>query len=81
MNESALTAFHRARLAEQTERARAEVAQRTRHAVESMSKAPNADPEARESAPLMSRLGYGAMIFCIWFAFTAPIALILVNWD
>jgi hypothetical protein len=79
MQEQALTEFHRKRLEAETARAREAV----RTATETARKeGPGAGGYSGDkSMSLYHKAGSAAFFFCIWFAFIAPIALILANWD
>ncbi|UWQ17425.1 hypothetical protein [Jannaschia sp. M317] len=74
------TAFHRSRLEAEMARARAAVEAGADHARRTGGTMPKSDPEDLE-ARLWAQGGYWAMLFCIWFVFLAPIALLLSVWD
>jgi hypothetical protein len=72
--------YHRRQLLEQNARARAELEAATRRAREEGAARPKTDPGDLEIR-LWNAAGYWAMLFCIWFAFIAPIVLVLTLWD
>ncbi|MGB3553967.1 MAG: hypothetical protein WBA25_04935 [Jannaschia sp.] len=75
-----MTAYHDAKLAEEIAHAREALETRTAQAREGGKTAPAGDPDDPEMK-LWNTGGHFAMLFCIWFAFIAPIVLILTMWD
>jgi hypothetical protein len=80
MKAQEMTEWHRANLAARTARARAEVEAMTAHARETGGTA-DGRPQPGDGTRRWNRIGHYAFIFCLWFVFLAPIALILANWD
>jgi hypothetical protein len=80
MKPSEMTEWYRKDLQTRTDRARA-----AREAEAERARAfGEAAPEGLEEdgfTKLWTSGGYYAFIFCLWFAFTAPIILILLYWD
>jgi hypothetical protein len=75
-----MTDWHRADLEAQQARARERVESLTSRAKEAAKTAPASDPDDKD-LKLWNMGGYYAFIFCLWFAFLAPIVLILINWN
>ncbi len=75
-----LTAWHRSELEATVARARA-----AREADAARAHELGADAEVGGEPDLEMKLwltgGYWAGIFCLWFAFVAPIVLIVTHWD
>ena len=80
MRPEEITPYHRADLAARQAAARARIeagAERARALGAAAPAAGQPDPDAE----LWNKGGYFAMLFCVWFVFLAPIALLLSMWD
>jgi hypothetical protein len=75
-----MTEWHRADLEAQKARARERVQGLASRASEFGSTAPTTDP-GDKGMKLWKTGGHYAFIFCLWFTFLAPIALVLTLWD
>lgn len=75
-----MTDWHRADLAARQARARDRVEELSASASEFGADAPATEADDKDMK-LWTTGGHYAFLFCLWFVFLAPIALILVNWN
>ncbi|WP_308915614.1 hypothetical protein [Jannaschia sp. LMIT008] len=75
-----MTDYYRADLQRRVRSARQAVAERTEAAREAGVRAPETG-QFDDMQRLWVKGGYWAGLFCLWFAFLAPIVLILTHWD
>ena len=78
MLEQELTAFHRARLEAQTERAAEAVRSASAHAAETMANAPRSDPDDPEMR-LYHMAGRSSANFLLWFLILMPLVLLVAG--